>query len=96
MPVLAEAVEKAFVWTYALRLNSARVSKSSMNNHVRSKNLFMRLRDMTSPQDFLNYTLPSVPNTKKTELANGLSSSDKSVWEWFEDLGYIRAEKQHG
>lgn len=56
----SRAVEKAFIWAYALRLERQVVQLASMDNHVLERNLFRVLRDTVQPADFLRYPLPEV------------------------------------
>lgn len=56
----SRAVEKAFIWAYALRLEKQVVQLASMDNHVLERNLFRVLRETVQPADFLRYPLPEV------------------------------------
>ncbi len=66
---LSKAIEKIFIWAYALRLDMHSVQLASMDNHVvGGLNMFRVLREATHPQLFLQYGLPMVTKVNGTKV----------------------------
>lgn len=63
---ISQAIEKVFVWSYTLRLQSERIWFESMDKHVLKANLFSTIKEATHPAEFLNYILPLL--NEKTDV----------------------------
>lgn len=100
---IEKVVQIAFIWAYTVRLESQRVSISSINNHVRSNNLFITLRNAVMPDDFLEVKLKdnvaeSISDFAKGIKGNQVNGQEKTkdgelidtIYSWFVKLGYIK------
>lgn len=71
---ISRAVEKIFVWAYALRLQNKRIGWVSVDNYVSKNNLFLKIKEAIHPAEFLNSILPllsrqqDVNSTKKSKI----------------------------
>ncbi|WP_323894616.1 DUF262 domain-containing protein [Aeromonas veronii] len=66
---LSKAIEKIFIWAYALRLDMYSVQLASMDNYVVGRqNMFKVLREATNPQLFLQYEVPTVTKVNGTKI----------------------------
>ncbi len=77
---LSRAIEKIFVWAYAVRIRMQVVQWVTVDNHVVQTGLFQRLKEATEPQDFLQLPAEASgpPRSRKTE----------AIYKLFEKMGY--------
>lgn len=88
---LARAIEYIFIWAYSLRLKKSSVYLESVEKHIKSNNLFMRLQYSLSPVDFLNEPLPRIVEINARNV--------EGIKTIFAELGYISEqvrEKAYG
>ena len=62
---ISQAIEKAFIWAYSLRLRMNVLQLASMDNYALNSNLFLRLKEATQPSDFLMVELPVVTQVNR-------------------------------
>lgn len=66
---LERAIEKIFVWAYAVRFEKSSVRLSSVDNHaISNTNMFKVIRDAMHPSAVLNIKVPVVGESKDQKL----------------------------
>ncbi len=63
---LSRAIEKIFIWAYTLRLKMRVLQLASMDNYVLKVNLFKKLKDAITPNDFTSCSLDVINEVKST------------------------------
>ena len=85
---ISQAIEKVFIWSYTLRLQSERIWFESMDKHVLKANLFLTIRDAVHPTEFLKCTLPLLNHAYDVK-AKKISIRIKNIKAIFEEMnGY--------
>ena len=82
---ISRAIERIFIWAYSLRLQMQVLQLASMDNYVLENNLFKRLKNATTPGDFLGYPLPVVTQNR--------SRKTQQIVELFKEMRYY--EQSH-
>lgn len=77
---ISQAIEKAFIWAYGLRLQMQVLQLASMDNHVLGHNLFLLLKEATQPSDFLMTNLPAITGIKASKV--------ESIADLFREMHY--------
>jgi hypothetical protein len=78
---ISRAIEKIFVWAYAVRLKQKSLQIATVDNHVLENNLFRVLSDAITPADFLNRHLAVVEQIRSTRT--------KQINALFEEMRYL-------
>lgn len=67
MVEVSQAIEKAFIWAYKLRLDFERLELASVDNYVKENNLFRVVKEAVHPEALLNCSLPTISSHKSTK-----------------------------
>lgn len=90
---ISKAIEKIFIWSYALRLQMEAVHIATTDNHalgrktdivLGNKEIFKLLRDAIHPSDFLNLKMENLTEKPKREIADIITL--------FNELGYYNGK----
>jgi hypothetical protein len=82
---LTQAIEKIFIWSYALRLKRTAVQLASVDNHVlESDNFFIRIRESVHPREFIHLRLAVLP------AEDVKSNSPEAIRKLFSAMGYFK------
>ena len=90
---ISKAIEKIFIWVYALRLQMEAVQIATVDNHalgkkydvvLGNKDIFKLLRDAIHPSEFLNLKMENLSGSPKREIADIITL--------FNELGYYNGK----
>jgi hypothetical protein len=82
---ISRAIEKIFIWAYALRLQNNRIAWVGVNNYVLHNNLFLKIREAIHPAEFLNCVLPLL-NRNHNITSTKISIRITSIKNLFEEM----------
>lgn len=76
---ISRAIEKIFIWAYRLRLAMQVVQLASMDNYVMENNLFKKIKDAITPNDF--FTQVNTPAINVNEINGRKIDEIKTLFE---------------
>lgn len=77
---VSRAIEKIFIWAYTIRMRMQMVQLATVDNYVLSTKMFPKVKEATSPREFLQVPLPMIGENK--------SRKTETIYELFKEMGY--------